>query len=355
MNPQFVSSDEPRVTFQATVAFVLVNIILAASLLAGSPRVQFDVHPLVACRDVTTEEFARLNPADRLVEAKLHVSSLIKTGNEDDLIEYFYRIQSPRGSVQIVDYAPRTSLTTDFAGNIAIEDKKERVRSLGLSASGGYKYIAKGSASAEIGSKNGSTVRYELVPEMQQLAASGTMRRGTAVFFKLKPSRQTSLEGSKQFTVVMRVPRSWRADLVHVYCYAQGYDRGVVRSLDEKTISGTAVFPVALYQAGDGQARAVASNLTVAETRLRRIAAMKQEEIHKRSYPNFAHKVGAFFSAVDPKIPGDWVQRVILSSRADGIGEYEARLPGEVRQVARAYVAAKARIYDLNGRQAPLF
>jgi hypothetical protein len=355
MNTQSTATEKHPITFQATIAFLFLNILLAATALAGSPRVHFDVHPLVACQDVTTDEFARMNPSDRLVEAKLQVSSLIKSGREGDLIEFFYRIQSPRGSVQVVDYTPKTSMTTDYASNIAYENKNEKVRSLGLTASGGYQHLVKGNASAEIGSKKGSIVRYELVPEMQQLAASGTMRRGTAVYFKLKPGRQISLEGSKQFTLVMRVPRSWRADLLHVYCRAQGYERGVVRPLDEKTISGSNVFPLAIYLAGDQQARAIATNVAVAETRLRRIADLKQKEIEKRSYPSVAHKVGAFFSAVDPKIPKDWVFRVILSPSTSRIGDYENHLPQDVRKVAQAYVAAKARIYDLNGWRAPMF
>jgi len=355
MITQSTSLQDRPLTFQMTVAFLLVNILLAVSLLAGSPRVQFDVHPLVACQDITTEDFAREHPAYRLVEAKLQVSSLIKSGDEDDLIEFFYRIQSPRGSVQVVDYSPKTSMTTDYAGNISIEKKKEKVRSLGGTGSGGYHYVAKATVSGELGSKNGSTIRYELVPEMQQLAASGTMRRGTAVYFKLKPSRQISLEGSKQFKLVMRVPRSWRADLLHVYCRAQGYNRGVIRPLDEKTVSGSYAFPVALYLTGDQQARAVATNAAVAETRLRRIADAKQKEIDKRSYPSVAHKVGAFFSAVDPKIPQDWVYRLILSPSTKSIGDYEHRLPTEVRKAAKAYVAAKGRIFDLNGWQAPMY
>ena len=61
-------------------------------------------------------------------------------------------------------------------------------------------------------------------------------------------------------------------------------------------------------------------NAAVAESRLRRIAVARRDEIDKRSYPSVAHKVGAFFAAVDPKIPTDWVQQVILDPRASSIG-----------------------------------
>lgn len=348
MNQPYATTAGQRIPFHATLAFVVVNILVAVALFA-TPRVQFDVHPLVACRDVTTEEFSQSNPADRLVEARLHVSSLIRSGNEGDLIEFFYRIQSPRGSVQIVDYSPSTSMTSDYAGNIAFENKNEQIRSLGINASGGYQHFVKGNATAEIGSKNGTVTRYELVPEMQQLSASGTMHRATAVYFKLKPSRQTSLEGSKLFTLVMRVPRSWRADVLHIYCRAQGYERGLVRPLDEKKTSGTAILPVSLYLEGDQQARAVVTHAAAAESRLRRIAVAKRGEIEKRCYPSVAHKVGAFFAAVEPKIPADWVERVILDPSTRNVGDYEDQLPADVRKIAIAYVAAKARVYGLNG------
>jgi len=348
MNPSYATTAGQRISFHATLAFLAVNILLAVTLFAA-PRVQFDLHPLVACRDVTTEEFARSHPGDRLIEAKLHVSSLIKSGDEDDLIEFFYRIQSPRGTVQVVDYSPTTSMTSTYEGSIEVQDSKERVRSLGINASGGYSHIVKGNASAELGSKNGSVTRYKIVPEMQLLSASGTMNRGTGVYFRLKPSRQTSLEGGRLFTLVLRVPRSWRADVLHVSCRAQGYERGLVRPLDEQRVSGAAVLPVSLYLAGDQHARAVVMNAAVAESRLRRIAVARRDEIDKRSYPSVAHKVGAFFAAVDPKIPTDWVQQVILDPRASSIGSFEQRLPTDVRKTAVAFIAAKARVYRLNG------
>ena len=67
MNQPYATTATQRISFHATLAFVVVNILLAVALFA-TPRVQFDVHPLVACRDVTTEEFARTNPTDRLIE-----------------------------------------------------------------------------------------------------------------------------------------------------------------------------------------------------------------------------------------------------------------------------------------------
>ncbi|HPM83158.1 MAG TPA: hypothetical protein PLF81_20795, partial [Candidatus Anammoximicrobium sp.] len=91
-------------------------------------EVSFDVMPTVGCRDVTTAEFAEANPDERLIEAHVEVSSLIRQGNEGDLLQYFYRFDSPRRTMRIVDYTPKTTLASDVAGNVTIEKKKETTK-----------------------------------------------------------------------------------------------------------------------------------------------------------------------------------------------------------------------------------
>src|SRR5436189_2977143 len=93
------------------IAFSLLALALPAPLLAGSPRVEFDVATSVACRDVTTLEFAAAFPGERLMQATFSISSLVRRGREGDLVEFFYRIESPNGTLRIVDHLPRQELT----------------------------------------------------------------------------------------------------------------------------------------------------------------------------------------------------------------------------------------------------
>lgn len=324
-------------------------VLVAGAADASSPSIQFDVSSTIECRDVTPPEFAAANPDERLFEARFQVSSLIRNGSEDDLIQYFYRIESPRQSLQIVDYQPRTTLASELAGNITIEDKTEDTKQLGVVANGHVDYYVKGTGTAAIGSKDNSTVRYEKLPPLELLSSSGTLQRGSGVYFKLKPSSQTSLEGGKEFVVVMRVPAVWRGDFVYLRCQALGYRRGVVRTLDVRTTSGTGEFLVALYAAGDEQAKATAARFVRAESQLRAVAVTRADEIEKQAYPSVVSRVGAVFAAVEPKIPPSWLTDVIYDTSSADFDLYQQRLPTDVREAARNYLAAKSELHGLCG------
>ncbi len=342
-----------KLVTRGAFAFALTaTFIPATGVTAASPNVAFDVAPTVECRDVTTEEFAHANPNERLVEATFQVSSLIR-GNEDDLIQFFYRIENPWRSVQVVDYLPKTTLTTDLAGNVGIEKKKEDIKNLGLNLSGAYGHMAGIAGTGNIGSKDNDCVHYELLPPMELLAASGTLDRGSGVYYKLKPSRRTTLEGGKEFVVVLRVPGAWRADRVHLHCFAQGYERGPVRSLDERTISGRGDFVVALYAAGDAEAKAAALTYASAEAQLRRVAVSSRRDIKKRNYPTVVHHFGALISVVDPKIPNGWLTKLLFAPGDGGLSEYVDRLPAEAKAAAVQYLNAKVELTRLNGSPQP--
>ncbi|MCH7725242.1 MAG: hypothetical protein IH991_01985, partial [Planctomycetes bacterium] len=189
------------------IACVGVINALTQAVDAGLPSVQFDVARTIECRDVTPAKFSAANPDERLVEATFEVSSLIRGDNKDDLIEIFYEVVCRRKDCKVVDYLPRTTLATNLAGNIGIEKKQEQVRSLRIGVSGVLESVVKINGTGDVGSKRNSSVRYELLPPMETVAASGTIGRSTGVYFRLRSSRQTSLEGSKQFVLVLRVPR----------------------------------------------------------------------------------------------------------------------------------------------------
>jgi hypothetical protein len=319
------------------------------ALHAAPPQVRFDVGYTVGCRDVTSAEFREMNPDERLMEAKFQVSSLVQDGAEGDLIQYMYRIESPDRSVQIVDFLPKTTLASDFAGNVGIEKKQENSKSLGLSLVGSYDHLAKISGGTDHSAKDTSIVRYELLPSMDLLAASGTIQRGCGVYFKLKPSPRTSLEGAKDFVIVMRVPRQWRGDYVHLRCEATGYRRSVVRPLDEPLNCGERDFIIALYAEGDELAKATAAQYVQTEAELRRTVALNRRDIYKRSYPTVAHEFGSLFSLVEPKIPDTWLERLLLSAPPASPDEIDRNLPSDVRNAVSRFAASKSQLQQLSG------
>jgi hypothetical protein len=241
--------------------FVLWLISTTAPLttLAESPRVHFDMPYAVGCRDVTPPDYATLHPGQKLVEAKLEISALLTAGHEKDLTQYFIRVDSPQRTLTIADYLPKTKHES-IASAVTQQNSTEKVAALGINLSGKYELLALPGPSVGIGEKKTSSVKTELLPPLETVAASGTLLRGSSVFFKIKATPRNLLEGTREYALVLAVPAAWRADFVRVRCDAEGIRRGMVSTFDEPMQCGQREFLVSLYQEGDEAARQIAEN-----------------------------------------------------------------------------------------------
>ena len=316
---------------------------IEAQVDAGN-AVRFDAPTVIACADVTTNEFRRSNPGERLIEAKLTVSAFVATGSENDLIEFVYRFHSPRRSMKFTDYAPRTTLSAEILGNIKVEKHEEGSQSVGATVDGALGDHLHGAGTANIGSKASEFQRYERLPALSLISSSGTIDRGNGVYFKLKPSGQSTLEGGKDFVLVAQVPGTWRSDLVQLACTATGYDRGPVRQLDEWGPCGEANFTIALFLDGSDEGKAAAQAFARAERELMEVARTSRHEIKQHAHPTDAHRVAAMLSFVDPKVPMFWEEQVLECDSLDEVRPLLKRLPKHVSQTAAAYVRARQRL-----------
>jgi hypothetical protein len=226
---------------------------------AEAPRVRFDMPYAVACRDVTPPNFAELYPGYKLMEAKLEISSLLAAGQEKDLIQFFIRVESPAHTLVITDYLPKTKHEAN-ASSMTKEDSTERAIALGINMSEKYELLTLPGPSAGIGQTKKSSVKYELLPPLETVAASGTLDRGSSLFFKIKSTPRNLLEGTREYGLVFKVPTNWRADYVHIRCEAEGIRRNIISTFDEQFTCGNREFLVALYQDGDEPARRLAEN-----------------------------------------------------------------------------------------------
>jgi hypothetical protein len=314
---------------------------------AEVPRVFFDMPYVVACRDVTPSEFAESNPSEKLVEARFQISSLLASGSEQDLVQFFYRIDSPQRTFAISDYLPKTLHESAIAGTVGIKNTDEQTMSLGINFSGHYECLTGASATSGVGQKNVSGVEYQKLPALETVVASGTILRGTGVYFKLKSNERNLLEGERSFAVVLRVPLAWRADYVHLRCEAEGVKRGVVRSLDETVRSGERDFLVGLYLEGDEQGRAVAEHFAASEARLRQTAQARSKQIQQRAYPTLVQKVGAALSLTGPQIPENWLPNLLYGNiRHAAISE---RLPADVSTSVADFSSTRERLRQMSG------
>ncbi|MBI1904149.1 MAG: hypothetical protein HYS13_23895 [Planctomycetia bacterium] len=331
------------------VVIALLFLLWSTEAPAHEPlRVEFDVAPVVACRDVTTPEFAAANPGEKLVEGAINISSLLHEGSEDDLVQFLYRIEALQDpadgrepALRIVDHLPRTELATPLAGPISVDRRDESTRSAGagIGLAVPSETILKTDASVHASRKTDVTVRYELLPPKELLAASGTLRRERGVYFKLRPSRQTSLEGARQFVVVLRVPAGWRGDCVRVHCEAAGVKRGVVRWADRQAVCGSADFTVGLHAESDPQARDAVARAARADETLRESVARHRDCLRTRldrpSIPVYGYVLGWLSPLTDEAL----VRGVIQRSAA---GQGDEKWPADVRAAEEEWAASRA-------------
>lgn len=238
-----------------TVA-VLVPLPLAA---AEPPRVQFDMPYAIGCRDVSPPDYAAKQPGAKLIEAKFQISALLLAGQEQDLTQYFIRVELPNRPLTVADYLPKTQQES-IAKAVTVDHGTENVAALGINLSGKYELLTLPGPSAGIGQKKTSSVKLDLLPPLETVAASGTLGRGSAVFFKLRATPRNLLEGTREYALVLSVPANWRADYLRVRCEAEGIKRSMISSFDERVPAGQREFVVSLYQAGDEEARRLAEN-----------------------------------------------------------------------------------------------
>ena len=329
------------------LASLFVSANFAARSQAELPRVVFDMPYAVSCRDVTPPEFAAANPGDKLIEVKLGISSLLQGGDEKDLAQYFIRLETPQRTMEVIDFLPKSARESLHGGNTVVTKNSETTLSLGINITGHYQAFTGTAITPGISQKNGTCVKVEMLPPLETVTASGTILRGSGVYFKLKSSERNLLEGERDFAVIVRVPSGWRGDYLHVRCEAEGIARGLVSSLDQRQRCGERDFLIALYLEGDAEARRAAEELSRAEARLRSVAHIKAKEIQQRAAPSLTMQLGLSSGPSPTAIPADWQARLLFSHPSRG--SIPKKLPREVVQAAQEFRSSQQGLSQLSG------
>lgn len=322
---------------------VSVLFLLPASVQAESPRVHFDVPQIAAVRDVTTPEFAFVYPQERLIEARVPISLLLDRGPASDVRELVHRLESTTAGAQAVNYFPKTTLATDVVGTTQIQREKSRDLQATVDASATYLGLANAKAHGEYVNRQREQAQFEQLPALELLTASGTVDRGRGVYFKLKPSPRTTLEGAHPFTIVLRVPRAWRTGLLYVTSEARGIERSVLPGSESSTIVGRGKFVVALYQQGDFTAQEFAQRYAMAEAAFRQTTAAHRESLERRMNPTPFHKLGV---TRDNALDRNWQEQVIFRGTADS--NVLQRLPQDVRLSVEALLKSRHDLIELH-------
>ncbi len=199
---------------RAVVAQAALVWALALKLSAGSPavaadtRVVFDIPDKLECRDVTPETCAKAHPQLKVVEAKFRISASFVDGTEDSIVDFVYMITSPELRLKILDYLPNTTLESTLTDDtIEVADTTENSDAKTEDAKVAYRVLTLGTSRTQTAKKTESDHYKQIVSKALVLAA-GTTHREHGVFFKLRPSKGTSLEGGKEFTFWPSSPRA---------------------------------------------------------------------------------------------------------------------------------------------------
>jgi hypothetical protein len=251
-----------------TPALMLVSSIFAASVApqsaaAAEPQLAFDFGRTIECLDVTPPDFAAAYPDERIVECTLRLSVNLAGGDIGDVESLRVEINDCDQRLRVYDFAPRTLLASELSADVEWTKTTESTHEIGASL-GGELPACIGDVVAHVtptinaakGGREVVTEKQVRVAPKQVVVASGTIHQEHGVFFTLRPSPQTSLEGVHELTVAFIVPATWRGDAVRVSCQATGQQK--VLWVKQQKVWAETASGVALYLAGDTEARRAA-------------------------------------------------------------------------------------------------
>lgn len=335
-----------KVSKQSAYASLLgVFSFVALSSLANA-QVAYDVNPLVVARDVGYGGLINQMPNSRMVEVQLDVSALFKPGESAKVTEYTVKMTSRHDDVQVADYFPRTELQSDVQGTMQVTQDADRVREASIRGAGGYPGAGSVYGYAYGHDNSKERIVYARKPAMELATASGTLERRRGVYFKVKESTQSTLEGARPFRIVFEVPSHWRADLLDVTVETVGFESA---SSKKQRLLSVQKFVVAVYQEFDERAAAVANNYVKQHMQLAQSAKMHASTIEHRSYPTPLHKLGAKLDIYEPNIPQNWFESLVYTPGTTYSMEKISRLPVDLRVTILNYLDQKGLVEQLSG------
>ncbi len=243
----------------ANKAGLLLALAIAPQLVHGETHVTFDIPDSIECRDVTPEKCAAAHPHVKAIEGKFRLSARITKGAEAEVVDFLYMLVSPNLHLKIHDYLPNTTLESALAeDSIEVAETTENTKGATEDAHVGYKIFTLGATANQSAKKTESNHYKQIVPKALVLA-SGTTNREHGVFFKLRPSNGSSLEGAKEFTFLAIVPKQWRGDWCTVTCAARSQKKSFLPT--SVSLAGIEQAHIGLYLSGDREANTLAEDL----------------------------------------------------------------------------------------------
>jgi hypothetical protein len=310
------------------------GLLLAANFLIGAEPVSFDLAPAVVGKPLLDPPLA-IPSGYEAVEVKLNISTLVDPRAGGTIGQLLYRIRSHRGQSTVLDYSPKTELQSGYDGPVEVTLTDEQSEHVGIKLSGAYETLVRGELGADNAKKNGQCAKFRRQAVQDSVVTSGTVEQASGVYFKLSTSFDRTLEGDKAFSLLLLLPVGWSAELLQVNLQAWGHSQ-----LQRDPVA-EASFPVAVWRAGDMQARQTAMALAESVQYLHDLSQQHNRAIQQRAYPSVFHRLGAALEVVDPKIPHNWLSQVFFTEIDPYHDPRVSKMPVDVRVAILNYQEAR--------------
>ncbi|TWT95343.1 hypothetical protein Pla108_34890 [Botrimarina colliarenosi] len=211
-----------------------------------TPEVSFDVPATLTCRDVTSDAFRATHPDQRLVAVEAPVSLLLFHGLANKVDDIVVEIDGGDAGLTVYDYAPRTELTSELSKPTEFKETTAAEKSIGatIGAKLAPEVALTPTLSAGSSKAQSQTVTRSELPPKQAVIVSGTTGGRSGVYYKLRRSSQSTLEGERTFTVTFAAPLDWQGGAIEVRCLARGEKRWLF--VDQRRVWNQTAQPVEL-------------------------------------------------------------------------------------------------------------
>lgn len=322
--------------------FMLLVMLPVSFARAGDSAIEFDVPAMLPVVELIT---AGVPPVTnyKIIEIVIPVTTEIRPRDRDNVDEFRFDVSWNRHAFGVADYGPKSQMVSPIIGNITVESSDDSTAGVGLTGSSEKLEFATITGNANLSNHSSQRRSYQEIPQHRPVIASGTIKRGTGVFFRFHCSRTETIEGGREVVVAFRVPRDWRGGVLKVQCRALG-QRKLFGAIADDIDVGRA-FMVPVYLEGDVEARGLATDFVAAEQGLRRNWSHHLQANKKMGTDILLTGFNPF---AQPSSIGDqWVHELIQSGDDRVLREIKGQLPKSTSVLAEEFVYRRARLMEL--------
>ena len=313
------------------VCFLIWNIFVSNVLVAEDIRFDCPANVAANTLDYRAEQ--------KLVEIQIPVSAKVLNSNWNPK-ELSVEVVWSGETYAIVDYSPKSVLTSNFDGPIDVETKRQTNFKIVASVGSTYLDFISPSLDATANRSDSKTLRYKEIPDQRQVVSSGTLNRGTGVFFQFRPSRTEKLVGGRTLSAIFEVPLAWRGGIMELTFKMNSTVKKFPGLKSEVEFARRYVMPI--YLAGDEPARNLVEEYSRTEQKLRSDWYRVENSVSSNSNSNSLIRF-------QKTIPNDfWMHQLIQSGNKAVIEKYRRQIPQSIQHVAMDLVNVRHQIAALS-------